>query len=199
MKENNLEDINTLEETFLEKPLYTTLAPFISDYALDIHVNKHHAGYFHKLNTLVHLKNYKNIREVMEDYKNNALIYNNAAQVYNHNIFWKSMALNSEINEAFEFLNTKIDFNNEFLKVASEAFGSSWCWLTYSDDGKFNIFNTVQAQSPSINHKPILVLDLWEHAYYIDYEYKRFNFIEIFLYHLIDWSYVSSLLKSYGV
>ena len=156
------------------------LEPHISKETLEYHHDKHHATYVTKLNGLVKGTEYetKTIEEIITS-KPATGIFNNAAQAYNHDFYWKCMAPNGvkpsekmlqKINEAFGSFE---EFKKQFTAKAVGHFGSGWCWLVLNN-GKLEIQDFHDAQTPIANGlKPLLCCDVWEHAYYIDTRNNR--------------------------
>ncbi len=175
------------------------LAPYISLETIEFHYGKHYKGYVDNLNKLIVGTKYEqmSLEEIIkETYGKPELIpiFNNAAQTWNHEFFWKSMKPNGGGNPQEE-LKTKIEhnfgnldkFKEEFKTAAVAQFGSGWVWLV-EDEGRLKIVKTGNADNPlTKNMKPILTLDVWEHAYYLDYQNRRLEFANVFLEHLINW------------
>lgn len=172
------------------------LAPFVSEEQMDYHYNKHHAAYFKKLNQLIEGKKEEqlDLKEVIKI--SSGGVFNNAAQAWNHTFFWSCMSPNGggkpkgELGEAI-----KRDFGSleEFMKKFSDAattlFGSGWAWLASDNQGKLEIMPLSNADTPfKYDKTPIMTLDVWEHAYYIDYRNKRPQFIEQFK-DVIHWDF----------
>lgn len=184
------------------------LAPHYSVETMSYHYGKHHSGYVDNLNKLVVGTKWadeislENI--VKESYgKDDATaIFNNAAQVYNHDMFWKSMkpngggepagALLEKINASF---GSYEKFKTEFTTAAASQFGSGWAWLVQDGDA-LKIVKTSNADTPIARDLvPLITCDVWEHAYYIDYRNARKSFVETFLDKLVDWDFAASQLK----
>ena len=172
------------------------LAPFVSEEQMDYHYNKHHAAYFKKLNGLIEGKpeEEKDLDTVVKE--SSGGVFNNAAQAWNHTFFWHCMSpdgggkpsgdLHSAIERDFGSLD---DFMKQFSAAATTLFGSGWAWLAKDGAGKLEIMPLSNADTP-LKHgkKPILTLDVWEHAYYIDYRNERPRFIEQFR-DVIHWDF----------
>jgi Fe-Mn family superoxide dismutase len=187
------------------------LEPYISARTISFHYGKHHQGYADKLNGLVKGTNLagKPLEEIVKATssvsslkdRENAQIFNNAAQVWNHDFFWKSMRprgggrpegrLAELIKSSFGSFES---FKKQFTEAALGQFGSGWAWLVM-DGGKLKVMTTANADTP-IAHglRPLLTLDVWEHAYYLDYQNRRKDFIENFLDHLMNWEFAASQL-----
>ena len=179
-----------------------SLAPFVSEEQMHYHYNKHHAAYFKKLNSLVEGKPEGELmlEEIVK--KSSGGIFNNAAQAWNHTFFWNCMSpsgggqphgdLMNTIERDFESFDT---FLSKFLDAAATLFGSGWTWLALDIKGKMEIMSLSNADTPLRHGKtPILTLDVWEHAYYIDYRNERFKFIKQFC-DVIHWDFVDQCYK----
>lgn len=161
--------------TIVFEPLFTDLNPFLTKKSIEIHFYYHHMQYYKNLISLVPspIEDLKNILNHYQDQK----IQNNALQIINHNLFWKSLSIYQEDRQIEEIL-LKIDFYNRFRTAALSLFGSGWIWLTYSPQG-FEIFSTPNAICP-LDKQVLLVLDNWEHSFYIDYLWNKKEYIEHF-------------------
>jgi len=184
------------------------LAPHYSVEQLKLHHGKHHKAYVDKLNDLVAdnslaKKSLEEIIQATAKSKTKKTIFNNAAQHWNHSFFWKCMAasqsrhanipseLEQRIAKDFGSVDT---FKEEFVKAGVGQFGSGWVWLI--DDGdKLSLMATHDADSPiAQGKKPLLTCDVWEHAYYVDYQNKRPVFLKTFIDNLVDWNFVAGNL-----
>ena len=175
----------------------TDLEPFMSAETVRLHHGRHLATYIANLNKLIAETKYADmdLHEIIVNSATdteNAAIFNNAAQVYNHEFFFNCLGRGNNatpdiISDAFGGVDV---FKEKFKSVANSVFGSGWVWIVRKDD-KFDIISTRNADTP-IAHglKPILTLDLWEHAYYLDKQNRRGEYIDTFLEHLIDWKFV---------
>lgn len=179
------------------------LIPYMSKKTIDYHYGKHHAGYVDKLNKLIKGTPYENdpletIIEATYKRKQFSKLYNNAAQVWNHDFFWKSMKplakkTSSKVLRKIEnHFGTFNDFKQEFIEAARDRFGSGWVWLVLNDDRELEIISTPNAENPltMVATYPLLVYDVWEHAYYLDYFNVRALAVHDFLEHLVDWEFV---------
>lgn len=186
----------------------TSLEPYMSAKTLSFHHGKHHQAYVDNLNKLVVGTGFEKatleqiIDDTSEDEKQKGL-FNNAAQVWNHDFFWHSMKpqgggtptgdLATEINKAFGDLD---GFKTKFKEAATTQFGSGWAWLVM-DQSKLAIVKTGNAINPLISgQKALLTCDVWEHAYYLDYQNRRVDMVTAFLDHLVNWEFVA---KNLGV
>lgn len=192
--------------TLAEFPLpYATdaLAPYISQETIETHHGKHVAGYIDNLNKLIANTPYESV-SLMDIIQESAgksdeqKIFNNAAQIYNHDFFFHGMCpqcatqIPTEIIEQF---GSAENFKKQFKDAATSVFGSGYTWLVRDGDA-LRIINTANADTPiAHNMKPILNLDVWEHAYYLDYKNKRADFIDSFLDNLVNWNFVAENLK----
>ena len=176
------------------------LAPHMSAETFDYHYSKHHQAYVTNLNNLIKGTEFEN--SSLEDIIKKAAggIYNNAAQVSNHTFFWSCMkpqgggapsgALADAINKKWGSLD---EFKKAFQTSAVGNFGSGWTWLVKKADGSLDIVNLGAAGTPlkSGEGKPVLTIDVWEHAYYIDYRNARPKFVETFLNNLVNWDFAA--------
>ena len=178
------------------------LEPFISQETLEFHYGKHHQTYVTNLNNLVagtELE-WKDLEEVIK--KSTGWIFNNAAQVYNHTFYWNCMAPNSW-DEAYEKIAELINrdfgsfenFKEVFSISAITNFGSGWTWLVKTPEDKLEIVNTSNAGTViTTDDKPLLVIDVWEHAYYIDTRNARPEYVKNF-WNLVNWDFVNENLS----
>ncbi len=177
------------------------LEPYISQKTLFYHYEKHHATYLKNLNDLIEgtdLEKYS-LEEIIlatEKYPSQQAIYNNASQVWNHTFYWQSLSPNGggDIPDG-DFKQMVIrDFDSvdnlkaEFKKMAVSQFGSGYAWLIF-DNGKLKVINSLNAQSPLGKYRILLNMDVWEHAYYLDYQNKRVDYAEAVLSHFINWNF----------
>jgi Fe-Mn family superoxide dismutase len=176
---------------------HDALAPHISKETLEYHHDKHHAAYVTNLNNLQKGTEFENmtLEEIVK--KASGGIYNNAAQVWNHTFFWNCMKPQGggEPKGALADAITKkwgscAAFKEAFAKSAVGNFGSGWTWLVKKADGSVDIVNMGAAGTPlTTDDKPLLTIDVWEHAYYIDYRNQRPKFVETFLASVVDWGF----------
>lgn len=178
-----------------------SLNPHISEETLEFHHGKHHNAYVTNLNKLIDGSKYADMK--LEDIIKNSEggVFNNAAQTWNHTFFWNSLSPNGggapkgqiadAINNSFGSFDK---FKEEFSTKAATLFGSGWAWLVKNSDGKLEIVQKSNAGTPLTDgQKPIITLDVWEHAYYIDYRNARPKFIEHF-WELINWDFAEKNL-----
>lgn len=172
------------------------LEPFISAKTIDFHYEKHHRGYVEKLNKLI--KGTEHEEQSLEEIIQTAAgkVFNNAAQVWNHNFFWNCLkpgASSAPTGTLLKLINLHFgsldEFEKQFSKKAEGLFGSGWVWLACDVEGKLSIEALSNAGTPICDQKqPLLTLDVWEHAYYLDYQNERAKFIEGFWNH-INWAF----------
>lgn len=176
----------------------TALAPHISAETLDYHHGKHHQAYVTNLNKLIEgtADADKSLEQIIASAKGG--LFNNAAQVWNHTFYWHCLAPNAggnptgaiadAINQSFGSFDA---FKEKFSASAAGNFGSGWTWLVKNQDGSIEIFNTDDADTPMVHDKQaLLTIDVWEHAYYVDYRNARPKYIEAF-WHLVNWDFVN--------
>ena len=181
---------------------HSDLEPYMSEQTLQFHHGKHHNTYVTKLNEFIAGTKYEGMsleEVILSSYKNkDNAIFNNSAQVYNHDFFWKSMKKNGggkpsgKIAEMIDSSFGSYDnFVSEFKQAAVGQFGSGWVWLT-NNGNKLEIMKTPNAELPLIHDKKaVITCDVWEHAYYLDYQNRRPDFVSVFLDHLINWEFAS--------
>ncbi|KAJ9527879.1 hypothetical protein QJQ45_005544 [Haematococcus lacustris] len=198
----------------LKAPPYPldALEPHMSKSTFEYHWGKHHKTYVDNLNKQIAGKDWENkeLEEIVLASWNNGSPtpeFNNAAQIWNHTFFWESMkpngggaptgALAEAINRDFGSFD---EFKNQFKQAGLTQFGSGWAWLNSDKSGKLSISKTPNAVLPVVEGKsPILTCDVWEHAYYIDYQNRRPDFIQTFMDKLINWDMVSQRRVSSAV
>ena len=180
------------------------LEPHIDAKTMEIHHGKHHNGYTTKLNAAIEgtALEGKSIEEILGDLDmSNAAVRNNGGGYYNHCLFWEIMGpdageMSSELSAAIESAFGSFDaFKDAFSKAAATQFGSGWAWLCVHNDGKLEVCSTPNQDNPlmkdvSCGGTPILGLDVWEHAYYLNYQNRRPDYIEAF-FKVVNWSEVS--------
>jgi Fe-Mn family superoxide dismutase len=179
------------------------LAPHISAETLDFHYGKHHQAYVTNLNKLVEGKPEasKSLEEIIVSSEGG--VFNNAAQIWNHTFYWKSMKPNGgglptgDLADAIKRDFGSLEkFAEDFTAAATTQFGSGWAWLSLNKDKKLVVTKTGNADLP-LKHgeKALLTIDVWEHAYYIDYRNARPKYIETFLKSLVNWDFALENLK----
>jgi len=175
------------------------LAPHISAETLEYHYGKHHQTYVTNLNNLVPGTEFEglSLEEIVK--KSSGGIFNNAAQVWNHTFYWHSLSPNGggapsgALAEAIEKTFGSFEkFKEELTKTAVTTFGSGWAWLVKNADGSLALVSTSNAGCPlTSGQTPILTVDVWEHAYYIDYRNLRPKYLEAF-WALVNWEFASA-------
>jgi superoxide dismutase, Fe-Mn family len=192
---------------------YDALEPFIDRHTMEIHHTKHHQAYIDKLKTAAasDFSVKKDLSESCMDVtdKTPALVRNNLGGHYNHSLFWQLLrpaqtaTVNAPTGKLAEAINTDFksfeEFKKEFTDKALKIFGSGWCWLLFSD-GKLKIAATPNQDNPLMKlagtqGKPLLALDVWEHAYYLKYQNKRADYINGW-WNVVNWEKAASLLAS---
>ncbi len=178
------------------------LEPHISAETIDYHYGKHHQAYVTNLNNQVKGTELENADLETIVRKAQGGMFNNAAQVWNHNFYWQCLAPNGggvpegRLGEAIAKTFGSFDvFKEEFTKLALGTFGSGWGWLVQRPDGALGLVSTSNAGTPITGDDvPLLTCDVWEHAYYIDYRNARPKYLEHF-WNLVNWEFVGSRLK----
>lgn len=185
---------------------YDALAPHMSADTLRFHHDKHHNTYVDTYNKLVQGtdlddKDLESVIRTVAGDPDKKKLFNNAAQSWNHSFFWLCMTpetkqlggnVGEEIDRAFGSLD---DFKSSFREAAVGQFGSGWAWLVWTGDG-MKIVATPNAENPMTDDMvPLLTCDVWEHAYYLDYQNRRPDFVSAFLDHLVDWDFVGQRLS----
>ena len=179
------------------------LQPHISAETLEYHYGKHHATYVTNLNNLIKGTEFENLSLEEIITKSSGGIFNNAAQVWNHTFYWNGMKPaggGTPSGAAADAINAKWGsfdkFKEEFSKSALGNFGSGWTWLVQKPDGSVDIVNTSNAGTPlTTENKALLTVDVWEHAYYIDYRNARPKYLEAFVDNLINWDHVLEMYE----
>ena len=176
------------------------LEPHISKETLEFHYGKHHATYVTKLNGLIEGTDMadKSLEDIVKSSEGG--MFNNAAQIWNHTFYWNCLSPNGggaasgAIAEAINASFGSFDaFKEEFTNSAVNNFGSAWTWLVKNADGSVAIVNTSNAATPLTDSSvtPLLTVDVWEHAYYIDYRNARPQYMEAF-WNLVNWDFVNA-------
>jgi superoxide dismutase, Fe-Mn family len=179
------------------------LAPHISQETLEFHHGKHHNSYVEKLNGLVEAKTNDDLEAVILEAEPGSGVFNNAGQHWNHCFYWASMTPGGggepegELAEAIaRDFGSFEDFKQQLNEAAATHFGSGWAWLAH-DGSKLVVTHTSDADLPfKHSQKALLTIDVWEHAYYIDYRNKRPDYVSAFLDHLVSWDFAAENLKA---
>lgn len=179
------------------------LAPVISAETIEYHYGKHHQTYVTNLNNLIKGTEFENatLEEIV--LKSNGGIFNNAAQVWNHTFYWNGFKPNGggapkgelavAIDKAFGSFE---EFKKQFSQKAMTTFGSGWAWLVKNKDGSLTLESTSNAGTPLTGGQtPLLTIDVWEHAYYVDYRNARAKYVEEF-WSIVNWDFVEANFKA---
>lgn len=184
-----------------------SLDPYISERTIQFHYGKHHNAYVEntvKLISGTDLED-KSLEDIiLTASQNEAMIglFNNAAQVWNHSFYWQCLQpggggdpVGSIGKKIINSYGNYQNFKNQFKTTAMSQFGSGWAWLVLNNNGDLEIVKTLNAGTPLTDQlKPLLTADVWEHAYYLDYQNRRADYIEVFFDHLINWEFVNTQL-----
>jgi len=189
---------------------YDAFEPYIDAQTMEIHYSKHHQGYVDKLNTALEeypdllQKDVKKLLNNVEDFPVDiqTAIKNNGGGHANHSLFWTVISPDGggnpkgDLRDALETrFNSLNDFKEEFEAIALSQFGSGWAWLVVDDDDDLQVHSTGNQDSPLMEDEtPILVLDLWEHAYYLKYQNRRADYIRAF-WKIVNWEEVARQFK----
>jgi superoxide dismutase, Fe-Mn family len=189
---------------------YDALEPFIDQKTMEIHHSKHHQAYINNLNAA--LDKYPNLNLSLEEMLANlslvpedirVAVQNNGGGTYNHNLFWELLKINNgetpkgalleAINKAFGSFD---QFKEVFGNAAKTRFGSGWAWLMVTPNKELKVVSTANQDVPFNVGKPILTIDVWEHAYYLNYQNRRPDYVSAF-FNVINWNKVSELYLNY--
>lgn len=181
------------------------LEPHISQRTIDFHYGQHHAGYVKNLNNLIENSKFENmsLEEIIKNSEGS--IFNNAAQVWNHTFYWHCMTPEKDAHPQALLLKTLErdfgsfdNFKQMFIKQAATLFGSGWLWLVCDNDKKLSLLQTSNAETPLTNNelRPLLVCDVWEHAYYLDQQNLRLAYLNEF-WQIINWKFVEKKLAEF--
>ncbi|ESQ75448.1 superoxide dismutase [Asticcacaulis sp. AC402] len=183
------------------------LEPHMSANTFSFHHAKHHKAYVDNLNKLIAGTEFENlslVEIVKASEGKNPGVFNNSAQVWNHTFFWSSMkpdgggaATGAIADKIIADFGSFDAFVEQFKTAGATQFGSGWAWLVLGEDGKLKVTKTGNAETPfTKGDKPLLTLDVWEHAYYLDYQNLRPKFIETFLTSLVNWDFANASLDA---
>jgi len=191
------------------KPLpydYDALEPHISARTMQFHYDKHHQGYMKKLKAATEgtPQQDKSLERIILD--SDGAVFNSAAQVWNHDFYWQSLSPNGGgkpgemLADAIKDQFGDFDSFQERLKAAATGqFGSGWAWLVVGSDGKLQVTSTSDADNPlRSGQTPLLTIDVWEHAYYLDYQNERGTYVDKLLDHLVNWQFAEDNFRSAG-
>lgn len=188
---------------------YNALEPYIDENTMTIHHSKHHATYVNNLNAA--LENYpdlqnKSVEELIKDLESvpadiRTAVRNNGGGHFNHSLFWKLLSPNGgkEKGALLEAINAKFGsfdvFKEAFAKAAATRFGSGWAWLVVNKDKELEVVSTANQDSPvSEGLKPVLALDVWEHAYYLKYQNRRPDYVGAW-WSVVNWDFANKLYE----
>ena len=179
------------------------LEPYISAQTLDFHYDKHHHAYVEKLNQAIHgtENDDKDLEALITTTEGG--IYNNAAQTWNHTFYWNSLksggggeptgVLAELLKQEFGSVQK---FRTQLAEAANGGFGSGWAWLVADSQGRLKVINTANADNPlGMKLTPLVTIDVWEHAYYLDYQNRRDTYVEAILDHLLNWDFIAANIK----
>lgn len=177
---------------------FDALEPFIGAKTVEIHYTKHHQKYIDTLNASKYGKSGSHVTLEEIICKDSGAEFNNAGQIWNHNFYWKSMRPNGGGEPAAEFkaildksFGSVQRFKDKLADVAKSQFGSGWAWLAVDQNREFKVLGTSNAENPMQQGLvPLLTLDVWEHAYYLDYQNERAKYVTSFLDNLVNWQFV---------
>jgi superoxide dismutase, Fe-Mn family len=184
-----------------------SLNGLISSEAIDLHYGKHHKTYFENLKKLIfgtdlEKEDLVSIIKKTYGYDNLRAVFNNAAQVFNHDFYWQSISPKKtepssfslqEIENSFSSLD---DFKRKIKNIALNRFGSGWAWVVLKG-GKIEVNSTPNAENPLIHdQEPLICVDVWEHAYYPDYQNKRAEYLDVFVDKMFNWEFFELNLKN---
>jgi len=188
---------------------FNALEPHIDAMTMELHYGKHHAGYTRKFNDALEHENFHStdIYKIFSGISNHSEgVRNNGGGYYNHNLFWKFMSPDGG-GEPSGKLATAIDdtfgsftkFRDLFSATAGSVFGSGWAWLILNDEGNLQVVSTPNQDNPlmdvaGVHGKPLLNIDVWEHAYYLNYQNERGRYIDAY-WNVIDWDFVDALYQ----
>ena len=177
--------------------------PVISKETIRYHHGKHHAGYVNKLNLLIEGTKFEDLDLAEIVVSSEGGIFNNGAQVYNHNFYFNGLSTDSgePSKELLDLINRDFEsmelFKKKFLETGAGLFGSGWVWLCVDEGGVLHIESHSNASNPLLNkHTPLMTCDVWEHAYYIDYRNARADYLNKW-WDLINWDFISQNLEAF--
>ena len=180
-----------------------SLEPYISAQTLNFHYDKHHHTYIEKLNQAIRGTEHdgKDLETLIATTQGD--VYNNAAQTWNHSFYWNSLNpggggeptgdLAVLLKQEFGSVQK---FRTQLAEAAKGQFGSGWAWLVADSQGRLTVINTTNADNPlGMKLTPLVTIDVWEHAYYLDYQNRRDTYVEAILDHLLNWEFIAANIK----
>ena len=180
-----------------------SLEPYISAQTLNFHYDKHHHTYIEKLNQAIRGTEHdgKDLETLIATTQ--GAVYNNAAQTWNHSFYWNSLNpggggeptgdLAVLLKQEFGSVQK---FRTQLAEAAKGQFGSGWAWLVADSQGRLTVINTANADNPlGMKLTPLVTIDVWEHAYYLDYQNRRDTYVEAILDHLLNWEFIAANIK----
>jgi superoxide dismutase, Fe-Mn family len=189
---------------------FTALSPTIGAQTVELHFSRHHAGQYATMNRLIVGRRYADMTSVAQIVQQASLVpadvavFNNAGQALNHDLYWRQF-IPGGAKEPSGALKAKIDSDlggldkckADLITVCNGVFGSGWGWIAQAPDGKLVLMGTANGDNPvTKNHTPILGVDVWEHAYYLDYQNRRGDHVKAVLDTLVNWSVVGERVKA---
>ncbi|MEJ5286235.1 MAG: Superoxide dismutase [Fe] [Candidatus Kapaibacterium sp.] len=177
------------------------LKPFMSEETIEYHYGKHHQAYVNNLNNLIAGTEFESMPLEEIILKSSGGVFNNAAQTWNHTFFWNCLSPNGGgkptgklLEEIERIFGSFEEFKKQFSNAAVTLFGSGWAWLVKNPNGNLEIVQTSNAGNPMTDGKtPLMTIDVWEHAYYIDYRNARPKFVDAF-WEIVNWDFVQKNL-----
>lgn len=183
---------------------FRDLVPCLSEVAVSIHIKRHHSVYADKLNYLIRGTEFENMpleKIIIESRHSNSDIFNNASQLFNHNFYWASLIRKSMLQDGYlmkqivDQFESFEDFRDLYVKHANKIFGSGWSWLCANKEDHSLFFENTQNAENFVGNdhvEPICVIDLWEHAYYVDYRGYRLDYLNNIVNRCMNWDFCSS-------
>ena len=182
-----------------------SLEPYLSRRTLSVHHGNHHAAYVARTRALISTADTTELEDVVRSSaQKNPALFNASAQAWNHAFLWRSMCpggggeARGPVAQLIESsFGSQRAFSQQFVSAAGDQFGSGWAWLVLEND-KLQIVATSNAGTPlTTAQRPLLAIDVWEHAYYLDYQHRRLDYIAAFLGHLVNWDFANENLDRY--
>ena len=181
------------------------LEPYIGAETVDIHYRKHHASHFEKLCTAIRTQPLAQLTldEIVTRAPAGGAVLRNAAEVWNHTFYWSSLTPHGggkpdreTANVIKQHFGSVGEFKRQFAEAAMDEFGCGWAWLVVDGAGRLSVVTTTAADNPMRDGKwPIIALDLWEHAYYLNYRHERARYVEACIDHLLNWRFAAANIE----